>query len=269
LDEANATNLFMVKVGQGLLEKLVPILLVASIGLAFVVGVLWQKVSSLEGGSTRVSGTSGNTNTQPQAGGNEAQAPSNLDNLEAVVGSIQINTDKFKSCSESGKYKDRVESDYQAGIAAGVSGTPGNFIVNDKGETWFVPGAYPFDQVKIVVDIARGGDGTLPQGVEKLSSDRASKLTAISEKDHVRGNRSAKIKLVEYSDFECPFCQRFHLTAKQVLDEYGNDVAWVYRHFPLDQLHPKARPTAEASECVYELGGDEAFWKFTDEVFGV
>ena len=56
----------------------------------------------------------------------------------------------------------------------------------------------------------------------------------------------------------------------KIMDEYGVDgrVAWVYRQFPLSQLHPNAPKVAEASECVAELGGNEAFWKFSDLVFG-
>ena len=91
----------------------------------------------------------------------------------------------------------------------------------------------------------------------------------ISESDHVRGNRSARVALIEYSDLECPFCKRFHPTLLQLLEEYGDQLALVYRHFPLDQLHPKADKEAEASECVRELGGEEAFWKFVDKIFEV
>ncbi|KKQ77558.1 MAG: Sodium/proton antiporter, partial [Parcubacteria group bacterium GW2011_GWA1_38_7] len=68
-------------------------------------------------------------------------------------------------------------------------------------------------------------------------------MAAISDSDHVRGNPDAPVKIVEYSDTECPFCKRFHSTMQEVMNEYGKDgkVAWVYRHFPLDQLHSKAR----------------------------
>lgn len=101
----------------------------------------------------------------------------------------------------------------------------------------------------------------------KLSESQASKLTPITSADHVFGNRDADVFIVEYSDFECPFCSRFHPTAKQAVEQYGDKVAWVYRHFPLDTIHPNARPAAVASECVAELGGNDAFWDFTDYLF--
>ena len=87
-------------------------------------------------------------------------------------------------------------------------------------------------------------------------------------RDHIRGNPDAPVALIEYSDFECPFCKRFHATVKQAVDESGGKLKWVYRHFPLDELHPiKARKEAAASECAAELGGNEAFWKFADRFY--
>ncbi len=85
------------------------------------------------------------------------------------------------------------------------------------------------------------------------------------KRDHIRGNRDANIALIEYSDAECPFCGRHHPTAQALIDA-NDDVMWVYRHFPLG-FHQNATPLAEASECVWEQGGDDAFWKFTDMIF--
>jgi protein-disulfide isomerase len=96
----------------------------------------------------------------------------------------------------------------------------------------------------------------------------AIEVELISDTDHIRGSRDAKITIVEYSDTECPFCKRFHQTMKRIYDEYGpeNKVAWVYRHFPLP-MHKLAPKEAEAQECANEIGGVDAFWAFTDMVY--
>lgn len=92
-------------------------------------------------------------------------------------------------------------------------------------------------------------------------------LPEISDEDHYRGSADAKIVLVEYSDFECPFCETFHNTAVQALSEYDGQFAWVFRHFPLDSLHPQAQALAQASECAFDQGGDDAFWTYGDALF--
>jgi len=99
--------------------------------------------------------------------------------------------------------------------------------------------------------------------------ETVTEIRVVQENDHIIGNPNADIVIVEYSDIECPFCKRFHTTMKRIVNEYGKNgkVAWVYRHFPLSQLHPNAPALAEASECVAELGGPTAFWEFLDLIF--
>ncbi|MDP4007365.1 MAG: thioredoxin domain-containing protein [bacterium] len=109
-----------------------------------------------------------------------------------------------------------------------------------------------------------GGGAVQPRTVDNNGSTVDFIITA---DDHIRGNPEAKITLVEFSDLQCPFCQQFHLTVQQALTEYGDDLRWVYKHFPLDAIHPNARPAAEASECVWEQKGDEGFWQFADAMF--
>lgn len=100
------------------------------------------------------------------------------------------------------------------------------------------------------------------------SSDKPQEITLrpITKDDHIRGNANAPLTIVEYSDEECPFCKRFHPTMQQVLKEYSGKVRWVYRHFPLDQIHPKTRKEAEATECAGEQG---KFWEYVDRIFEV
>lgn len=107
------------------------------------------------------------------------------------------------------------------------------------------------------------------QAVQATTTEQQIRMTAILDDDHILGSEKADVVLVEYSDLECPFCKTYHETLKKIYANYNGKVAWVYRHYPIDQLHSKARSEANATECAYEQGGDAAFWKYTDEVFKV
>jgi len=85
----------------------------------------------------------------------------------------------------------------------------------------------------------------------------------ITKDDHIRGNFDASITLVEFSDFECPFCGRHFPTLNKILSDYQGKVRLVYKHFPLG-FHPNAQKAAEASECAWEQG---KFWEYHDKVF--
>jgi protein-disulfide isomerase len=91
----------------------------------------------------------------------------------------------------------------------------------------------------------------------------------VDETDYIRGNPNAPILIIEYSDYDCPFCKQYHSTLSDIMDEYGvtGKVAWVYRQFPIAQLHPNSPRVSEAALCVGKLGGNDAFWTFTDLVF--
>lgn len=106
---------------------------------------------------------------------------------------------------------------------------------------------------------------------EDNGAGEASKVRLPDSSDRILGSPSAPVQIVEFSDLECPFCKQFHVTMKQVMEEYGKDgkAAWVYRHLPLESLHPKAMKEAEAAECAFELGGNEKFWAYVDRVFEV
>ena len=85
--------------------------------------------------------------------------------------------------------------------------------------------------------------------------------------DHIRGNVDAPVSIVEFSDFECPFCSRLHPTLTQVVNDFPEDVNWVYRHFPLSSIHGRARGAAIASECIANLSDNDGFWQFADTIF--
>lgn len=85
--------------------------------------------------------------------------------------------------------------------------------------------------------------------------------------DHIYGNASAPVSLIEYADFECPYCKRFHDTTKQLVDRSNGQINLVYRHFPLSFHNPGSEKESEASECVAKLGGNASFWKFSDGIY--
>ena len=82
-------------------------------------------------------------------------------------------------------------------------------------------------------------------------------------RDHIKGAANAKVTLIEYSDFECPYCTKHRSTLDQAVAEFPNDVQLVYRHFPLS-FHANAQKAAEASECAAKQG---KFWEMHDQIF--
>ncbi len=114
-----------------------------------------------------------------------------------------------------------------------------------------------------------------PQGIQTIQPKDTIKINpqnieikTVSDKDHILGNKDAKIVIVEYSDMECPYCQVFHDTMHKVIKE-RTDIAWVYRHYPIAGLDSKAIREAEATECAFEQGGNTAFWKYIDRIFQI
>ena len=88
--------------------------------------------------------------------------------------------------------------------------------------------------------------------------------TQISKKDHVLGNPNASVTLLEYGDYECPYCGEAHRTVKALQQALGDDLCFVYRNFPLAQLHPHAEQAAESVEAA---GAQGRFWEMHDAVF--
>jgi protein-disulfide isomerase len=87
---------------------------------------------------------------------------------------------------------------------------------------------------------------------------------AISEHDHVRGPASALVTLLEYGDYECPHCGQAHPVVEQLESRLGDEMRFVYRHFPLSQIHPHAVLAAEAAEAA---GAQGQFWEMHDMLF--
>lgn len=110
---------------------------------------------------------------------------------------------------------------------------------------------------------------TQNQPTPATRAEATAPIRMVDETDFIRGNPNATIMIVEYSDYECPFCKQYHTIMRQIIDEYGASgrVGWVYRQLPVPQLHPNAPRISEAALCVGDLGGNAAFWEFSDIIF--
>lgn len=178
--------------------------------------------------------------------------------IESLVEEIEVDTDKFAECVANNDFEDEIQADVSDGQAAGVTGTLG-FIVGTLGENGqvegvIISGAQPYTSFKTELDKQLGGTG-----------EKSAKVNI--DDDPILGDKNkAKVAIVEFSDFECPFCQKFHNdTFDQLIENYVDkgDVIYVYRDFPLSFHEPKASEAASAANCVQEVAGDEKYFEFS------
>jgi len=205
------------------------------------------------------------SNQQP----NVPTAPTNQvtaqEKMEKIAKGLNVDLAAFRACLESDKHLEGITAEMNTGREQGVNGTPGNIIVNLKTKkAQLLSGAQPYENFKKAIDemIANPRPPNPPGTTEPTSIPSVD-----TANEHIRGNPKADIAIIEYSDFQCPFCTRVHPTYQKIIAEYGDKVMWVFRHFPLDSIHPDAIPLAEGSECIAELAGKDAFWTYTDALF--
>lgn len=123
------------------------------------------------------------------------------------------------------------------------------------------------------VFISKGSSG--PTGTTiadtAVTPTKTINLAPITDKDHLLGKPDASIVLVEYADLECPACKYFDPILQQMMTDYGKSgqVAWIFRNFPIKELHSKAPKEAEAAECVAQIGGNQKYWNFVNKLYDV
>lgn len=129
---------------------------------------------------------------------------------------------------------------------------------------------FGFGLIALAVYFSGIGRSTTPADPVTIEKDpTVAEIRPVDSTDFIKGNPNAPIRIVEYSDYDCPYCKDFHNTMTQIMNEYGvtGKVGWVYRQLPLESLHPNSPRISEAALCVGEIGGNDAFWKFSDRVF--
>lgn len=206
----------------------------------------------------------GDTGPVKSGGGLPSATETTAERVERLANDAGVKTKDLAACLQSGRTKALVQADSDNAVETGGRGTPWSIVIGPTGITYPINGSLPAAAVDQLIEIART-EGAVPEELNTEGINTAA-VAPVTEDDWIKGSSDAVVTVVEYSDFDCPFCSRFHQAMGEVMAD-NPDTAWVYRHFPLDQLHPEARYVAEAAECVGELEGQDAFWKFTDAYF--
>lgn len=124
-----------------------------------------------------------------------------------------------------------------------------------------IPSAIVVAGVLISLAMIFASSSKVSEPAPSLSSNSIP-IPAVTEDDFIMGPSNAEITLIEYSDFSCSFCARYHPTMKKIVEEYKGKVRWVYRHLPIFN-----KPAAVASQCVGNILGDKKFFEYADVLF--
>lgn len=118
--------------------------------------------------------------------------------------------------------------------------------------------------VSKVSQLLRSGELTPADILANNSGGTLDLETLIDENDPTRGPRDAKVVIIEYGDFQCPFCKQAHPVVKEIIKDYGDKILFVWKDFPLLDIHPQALFAALAAQCANDQG---KFWEMHDKIF--
>jgi protein-disulfide isomerase len=172
----------------------------------------------------------------------------------AIAEELDLDLRDFNDCLSSGRYDAAIEANLQEGSRLGVTGTPSFFVSG-----YPIRGAQPYDLFDYAIGLAE--EGTLADAYEQPAQQQAQATPAappepvdvpIEDAVFAMGDADAPVVIVEYTDFQCPFCSRHHLqTLPQIISDYVESglVLYVFKDFPLTSIHPQAVVAAEAARC--------------------
>jgi protein-disulfide isomerase len=176
--------------------------------------------------------------------------------LKSYAKQLGLDTEAFNQCLDSDKYSSEVQKDEQEGITAGVQGTPAFFVNGTP-----LSGAQPYSVFQAAIDAALAGGALQPPA----PTPTVVPVEVSAEDDPSVGPEDAPVTIIEFADYQCPYCERFYTqTFPQIIQNYGDRVRFVFRDFPLTSMHEYALKAAEASECADEQG---KFWEYHDLLF--
>ena len=206
----------------------------------------------------------------PEAAAPAEEASALLAAFDRYADSLSLDLGQFRECSLHPVPRKAVSDQLRQGLTLGVNGTP-TFFVNNKR----IVGALPADVFIAIIDAELDGDpptdiGAYPEEIRQLATVIPPRLVIEAERPDVggaaiKGDPDAPVVIVEYSDFQCPFCRRWYTDVLPELEgRIGAEVALAFAHFPLSQIHANAEAAHVAAECAGEQG---KFWEMHDLLF--
>jgi protein-disulfide isomerase len=252
-------------------QKAGPILVVLLIIASFLVGSMWTKIQYLEGrgGGGSQQAVVNPTGAVGQQANQPTESPFSIAKLKAYAKGLGLDSNKFDSCLDSKKFDKVISDDISYGSSIGVAGTPA-FFINGK----YLSGAQPLEAFKEIIDKELNGTGEATTSAYSVTLQNMARQQAfnpnpvevkINNNDPVRGGKSARVTIVEFSDFECPFCARVFPTMQTLEQTYKDKIRLVFKQYPL-QFHQYASGAANAALCANEQG---KFWEYHDKLFTV
>ncbi|RME81522.1 MAG: hypothetical protein D6775_13360 [Caldilineae bacterium] len=185
-------------------------------------------------------------------------------NVKAAARTLQLDGDAFDACYDSRAPMVLIREDFEEGRSFGARGTP-TFFLNSR----LVGGLLPTDQFLQLVDalVAQAETGSLPANVATVAPSPTPDTNFSPETVSVLGSPDAPVTMIEFSDYQCPFCLRhFQQTMPQIKAQYidTGKVRYIFKDFPIASIHPQAPKAAEAAECAGEQG---MYWPMHDRLF--
>jgi len=196
------------------------------------------------------------------ANGSTLKSGDAVETVKQTARDLGLNGEAFDACMDNQSPKELISEDFEEGRKFGARGTP-TFFINGR----IIGGLLPTEQFIGIIDalLAESESGQLPQGV--IEPTPTPDLDFEPEAVSVMGDEDAPVTIVEFSDYQCPFCLRyFQETMPLVKSAYVDTgkVRYVFKDYPITSIHPQASKAAESAECA---GEQEAYWEMHDRLF--